>query len=233
MPCSANSRPILLVHLGFVGHQTGFAGDVGANDGVNVVGAELVERERTHGAGVAVDQRQNAELVSRASLGAATAFLGAEIGFIDLDSATARTERGSKIARAHGFADAVSRNQARLILDLKDAAKLVGADALLARRDQVDGLEHLVERHTGVFEHGADLDGELLAALATLFQAVTERAFGVLQARLGANARQVIDPTTDHTAMRADNAVSPNDAFQDTRKPWLRRGSRGKKEPTW
>jgi hypothetical protein len=23
-----------------------------------------------------------------------------------------------------------------------------------------------------------------------------------------------LDPTTDHTAMRADNAVSPNDAFQ-------------------
>ena len=65
-----------------------------------------------------------------------------------------------------------------------------------------------------MFEHGADLDGELLAALATLFEAMTERAFRRLEGRLAANARQVIDPTTDHTAMRADNAVSPNDALQ-------------------
>src|SRR3546814_12035602 len=65
-----------------------------------------------------------------------------------------------------------------------------------------------------MFGHGANLDGELLAALATLFQAVTERAFRRFQGRLAANARQVIDPTIHHTAMRADDAVSPNDAFQ-------------------
>src|SRR3546814_2091552 len=43
---------------------------------------------------------------------------------------------------------------------------------------------------------------------------LTERAFRRFQGRLAANARQVIDPTIHHTAMRADDAVSPNDAFQ-------------------
>ena len=44
----------------------------------------------------------------------------------------------------------------------------------------MDGLKHLVERNTGVLEHGADLHGELLAALATLLQAEADRAFGLL-----------------------------------------------------
>ena len=37
-----------------------------------------------------------------------------------------------------------------------------------------------MERHTGVLENSADLDGELLAALATLLEAVAHDAFRVL-----------------------------------------------------
>src|SRR3546814_12702386 len=78
----------------------------------------------------------------------------------------------------------------------------------------MDGLQHQVKRHAGMLEHGADLHGELLAALATLFQAVADSAFRVLLARLAANARPIIDTTADDTAMRADNAVRPHDAFE-------------------
>src|SRR3546814_20486471 len=78
----------------------------------------------------------------------------------------------------------------------------------------MDGLQHQVKRHAGMLEHGADLHGELLAALATLFQAVADSAFRVLLARLAANARQIIDTTADDTAMRAANAVRPNDDFE-------------------
>src|SRR3546814_20944920 len=77
----------------------------------------------------------------------------------------------------------------------------------------MDGLQHQVKRHAGMLEHGADLHGELLAALAPLFQAVADSAFRVLLARLAENARQIIDTTAADTAIRADNAVRPHDAL--------------------
>ena len=89
-------------------------------------------------------------------------------------------------------------------------------DALLAADDQMDSLEHLGKRHAGMLEHGADLHSELRAALAALLEAVTNDAVGVLHARLAANARQIIDATADHAAMRADNAIRPNDAFEES-----------------
>jgi len=52
----------------------------------------------------------------------------------------------------------------------------------------MDGPEHLVERQLGIFEHRAKLDRELLAALATLLEAVAKGAFRVLLARLTAHA---------------------------------------------
>jgi hypothetical protein len=45
-----------------------------------------------------------------------------------------------------------------------------------------------VELQLGIFEHCANLDRELLAALATLLEAVAKGAFGALLARLTANA---------------------------------------------
>jgi hypothetical protein len=92
--------------------------------------------------------------------------------------------------------------------------QLVGADALLAGHHEVDGLEHLVERHAGMLEHGAHLHGELLTALATLLEAVTHDAFGVLDRGLRTDARQIVHTASDHAAMRAGNPIGPNDAFQ-------------------
>ena len=53
---------------------------------------------------------------------------------------------------------------------------------------QVDSLEHLGKRHTGVLKHGANLGGELRAAFATLLEAEANLAFRVLLARLRADA---------------------------------------------
>lgn len=47
-------------------------------------------------------------------------------------------------------------------MNLKNAGELVCADARLAGHDQVHGLKHLVERHTGVLEYAADRYCELL-----------------------------------------------------------------------
>jgi hypothetical protein len=108
----------------------------------------------------------------------------------------------------------MSQEPGRLVLHFQNAGQLVGADALLAGNHQVDGLQHFVQRHTGMLEHSADLDGELLAALTALFQAVANNAFRVLQAGLGAHAREIIDPASNRSTVRADNAISPKDAFQ-------------------
>ena len=66
-----------------------------------------------------------------------------------------------------------------------------------------------------MLEHGADLDGELLSALATLFQAVANDAFRVLGAGFLTDARKIIDPATAHAAMRADDSIGPHDAFKE------------------
>src|SRR5690606_17753881 len=163
-------------------------------------------------AGFTINQRQNLHLVMESALLLDT-FQLADEGFIHFNDAAVAAKRG-EVAGAHGFTDTVSEKPRALILDFQNAAKLVRANTLLARNDQVDGLEHLVERHAGMHKHRADLDGELLAALATLFQAVADRAFRVLNALGTANARQVIDPTADNATMRAGHAVRPNDAFQ-------------------
>jgi hypothetical protein len=47
----------------------------------------------------------------------------------------------------------------------------------------VDGLEHLRQRHAGMLEHGANLGGQLLTALATLLEAVANALRGVTRAR--------------------------------------------------
>lgn len=133
---------------------------------------------------------------------------------VHFNSAAITTERRGKIAGTHGLTNAMGQEPRRLVLHFENAGQLVGADALLARYHQVNRLQHLVQRHAGMLENSADLDGELLAALATFFQTVAHNAFRVFRARLGAHAREIIDPTANRSTVRADNAIGPKDAFQ-------------------
>ena len=66
-----------------------------------------------------------------------------------------------------------------------------------------------------MLEHGANLYGELLAALAALLKAMTNDAFRALFARLGTDASEVINATVHPTAMRANYATGPDDAFKE------------------
>ncbi len=90
----------------------------------------------------------------------------------------------------------------------------MGADALLARHDKVNRLEHLRQGDARVLEHSANLDGELLAALATLFQTVANLALGMLLGRLGTDTGQIVHTATDNATMRAGDSVRPDDAFK-------------------
>ena len=62
-----------------------------------------------------------------------------------------------------------------------------------------------MERHTGVFEYGADLDGELLLAVAALLEAHANA--------LGFVRRDRAD-TVASAAMRANRRASPNYRFE-------------------
>jgi hypothetical protein len=66
-----------------------------------------------------------------------------------------------------------------------------------------------------MFEDGADLHGELLAAFAALLKTVPNGAFRTLDAGLAADAGQIIDATRHCSAVRAHNAARPHDALHE------------------
>jgi len=66
-----------------------------------------------------------------------------------------------------------------------------------------------------MLENSADLDRELLPALTALFQAVALYALWILLGRLTTYTGQNVDALfISVSAMRADRAVRPDDAFQ-------------------
>lgn len=79
----------------------------------------------------------------------------------------------------------------------------------------MNGLQHLGKGNASLFEHSANLDGELLAAFTTFLEAETLLALGVLCAGLRADAGKIIHPATHYIAMRAGCAICPDDAFKE------------------
>jgi len=106
----------------------------------------------------------------------------------------AQPAKGRQPARAHRLTDAMGKKPRGLVGDLQHAVQLVGGNALLAARQQVDRLQHLVQRDMRGLENRSNLHGERLPALATLLQPKPGRlalqfvdAFGVSIAAVGAN----------------------------------------------
>ena len=173
----------------------------------------------------------NSALMSGAATGGDT-LLEADEGLVHFNSATVAAERGSNIAGAHGLADAMREEPRALVSDFQNAVQLVGADALLPGHDQVNGLEHLVERDAGIVEHGAHLDGELLAAFTTLLDAVAKLAFGLLLAGLGAKAGPIVHAAISMPQCgRSLHQRTP--CFQGARKSGFHHGNAGTREMKW
>ena len=119
---------------------------------------------------------------------------------------------GAVVVGHHGFADAVRHEPSRLVGDAEHAVQLVGADALLARHEQVHCQQPLVQRNLAALEHGADGDGELLAAIVALDDALADRAFGLRLDGLATLRREPLG--IDRTAVRANRTVRPTQGFQ-------------------
>ena len=121
----------------------------------------------------------------------------AEVGFVGLDH-LAHPAKGFKHAFAHRLPDAVRHEPGGFQGDAQGAVKLVRADALLARPDQVDGLQPMPHLDVAALKDGSDLHGEGLAALVALVEADP----GALAAHLA----DALHPA----AVRADGAVRPD-----------------------
>jgi hypothetical protein len=132
------------------------------------------------------------------------ALLAADVSLVDLDNAALPAER-RQLPSAHRFTNAVRQKPRRLVGDFENAVELMGRDTLLAAGHQIDGLEHLVQRHAGMLEHGADLDGELAFAMAAAPQAKPNALD-----RVGSDPGDPIQCAT----MRANRSVRPKDTLK-------------------
>jgi len=73
----------------------------------------------------------------------------------------------------HSVAQAVHHEPGRLVGDARHTVHLVGADALLGGTEKESSHQPFVRRNVAALKHGADHDGELLAASVALVAAGT------------------------------------------------------------
>lgn len=192
----------------FVGHDMRLVLDILFQDRRQIGSLERVHDHAPGAPGVAIHQRENLVLVVEAPALLVAARLDravvADEGFVNLDDPAIATE-GGEIARAHGLADAVGEKPCGLVSHLQHPVELVSRDTLLRAGHEVDGLERLIERQAGMFKDGANLDGELLFAVATAPEAEPDA--------LGRVGRYLSDPI-HAAAMRARSAIGPNDPLK-------------------
>lgn len=192
------------VEAALVGDERGLAVGVGDDDLADVLGGRGLDGEGAGRAGRGIDQSDNLLQVAVALLVALGALGPGDVGLICLHlPALVAAHRGRGIV-AHGLADAVGHEPRGLVGHAEHAVQLVRRHAGLGGRHQVAGEHPLVERDLGALEDGADRDGELLAALSALVQAL---AVGL--ALKGAYLGRV-----GVAAMGADRAVRPAERLQ-------------------
>src|SRR5208282_1052168 len=182
------------VARGFIGHHMRLLRKVLANDWQDFRLCHFVHMERTSRSAT-LHKRQNRVLVFHALLNL-DALLATNEGLINLDNRAAPAHR-RKLARAQRFANAMAHEPRAFQRDPQGAVKLVGAHALFARANHVDGVQPITHLDMAFLENGPDLDGEGLAAGIALVQA-DPIALGFERAAL-----------IDNPAMRTHAAIGP------------------------
>ena len=127
--------------------------------------------------------------------------LGTVVGLVGFHDAALAAHR-REVAVAHRFADAVRHEPCGFQGHVQSAVKLVARNALLGRAEQVDRLQPDVQLDVAALEHGADLDGEGLAAGVALVEADAGGLAPHLRDALAA------------LAMRAHRAFRPHACFE-------------------
>jgi hypothetical protein len=158
--------------------------------------------ERAH-VTAALNQREHAlfaygtaTLLRLALAGVFVMFLAAYVGRVRFNRAAVRAEQARRML--HGFADAMGHEPRGLIGHAQHALKLFRADAFLAGRHQLHGLQPDVQLDLAALEHRPNRYGELLAAILALVKSGTMRL-----------AFQLVMIFRDRAAMRAYRTVRP------------------------
>jgi hypothetical protein len=189
----------LKILAGFVGHQCGFFGDVRANDWGDIGDGGTIDMEAA-GAATAFDKGKNRILMAPSGAALGLARLTPDKGFIGLHN-LASAAHGFDSDNAHGLPQTMRHEPSGFQGNTKGPMKLVAADTLFARAQQIHSLDPKPHWDVARFENGPYLYGELLAALVALVQADPGRVAAHLADALGA------------AAMRADRAVGPHMGF--------------------
>jgi hypothetical protein len=187
------------IAIGFVGHHFAFAGDIGSDNWDNFVFGSALNMERANRA-AALNQTKDGVFMPRALLDLEAVF-ATDVGLINLDGRAIAAHRGKRTI-AHSLPDAMAQMPSGFQPNAQHALKLAGADPLLARAKQVDGLQPHSQRQVTILEDGSNLDGELLTAGIAL---VKSYASGF--------AREFADVLFGRAAMRANRASRPKARF--------------------
>lgn len=184
----------------FVGHYLGLGRNIFSQDRDKGHGLKVVYNHAARASGVTVHKGQHLVFVFvTAPLLRALGLLGAIIadkGFVHFNGAATFTEHLQPV-RLHGLADTVTHEPSSFEGHAKGTMQLVGANALLAGRNQEDGLQPKAQRDMAGLEDGPYLDGKGLTAVIALVGSYT-----------GALATHLADALKT-AAVWADRAVRP------------------------
>jgi hypothetical protein len=189
------------VNRAFIGHQIAGAIYIRGHDRPESLCGYVRDMEAADSA-IPLDQRQHCGL--RRDLAFAVSGLATDESLVALDNLICAAERtGAGDAEfSHGLADAMPEEPRGFQAALEGALELAGADPLFRGTEQIDRLEPNPHWNVAGLEHGADLDGERLAAGVTLTET---DAIGL--------APQPTDLLAGRAAMRAHPTVRPQPSF--------------------
>lgn len=153
-----------------VGHEVSGLVDMRGNDRLQALCGHVLHVEAAHPT-VALDQRQHRRLRRNDILPVAR--LAADKGFVDFNNLICAAEWTAikQVQFGHRFADTMPEEPRGLKAATESALELAGADPLLRRTEQIDGLEPYAHRDVAGLEDGPDLDGKWPPAAVALIQA--------------------------------------------------------------
>jgi hypothetical protein len=181
---------------GFVGHQRGFTGNVGADNRSDLCNRSAVDMEAAGGA-AALHESQNSIFVAPSGATLGLAFLTTDKGFIRFHN-LASAAHGLDTDNAHGLTQAMRHKPSSLEGNAQGPMKLIAADAFLAGAQQIHRLNPKPHRNVAGLENGPNLYGKLFAALIAFVKANAGCVAAHLADALGAAAMGAVRTVRPH-----------------------------------
>lgn len=197
----------------FVSHKARVTVCMHAKDRAQSVGSDVRDVE-TADLSAPLYQRHDDLLLGDRTISPVLA-LAAQVGFVGFQNLASATQRAGCETPdfLHALADAVRKEPCGFHRAAQGPLELVGADALLAGRHQMDGLEPDMQGDVAGLEYASHPNRELFPARIALPETDDRLPFRVNLARLGALSGQPTSLSND-AAVRADRIpIGPEPHF--------------------